>query len=229
MARRGKKYIEIKKKHSNKVLKPAEGVSAVKKLSYSKFPGTVEFHLAVNLPKDKDAKSIKGSVSLPHSTGAKELKIAVFTTKDREKEAADAGAALFDMEKLMADVKAGKIDFDIAIATPDVMAQMAALGKQLGPKGLMPNPKTGTVTSDIAKTVGEYKKGKLTFGCDESGVMHFAVGNINMEDQQIVENITTALNAAADVLGKRPHQIVRKAHLAPTMGPSVELEFEFEE
>lgn len=229
MAKRGKKYIEIKKKQPKQTFTPVDGVAAVKKLSYSKFPGTIELHLAVKLPKEKEAKSVKGSVSLPHSLGSKAVKVALFTNKEREGEAKDAGADFYEFDKLVAAVKAGKIEFDVAIATPDVMAQMASLGKQLGPKGLMPNPKTGTVTTEIAKTVSEYKKGKLTFGCDETGVMHFPVGKINMDNANVVENMMAVINAAAESLGKKPEQIVKSAHLAPTMGPSVSVQFTFGE
>jgi large subunit ribosomal protein L1 len=229
MAKRGKKYTKIKKNQPETALPIAKGVSDVKGLSYSSFPGTVEFHVALKIPKDKDPKSLKGSVSLPHSTGNKTVRIAVFTNKENQEAAKKAGADLFELDALIADVKAGKVDFDVAIATPDVMPQMASLGKQLGPKGLMPNPKTGTVTDDVASVVEEYKKGKLNFASDDSGVMHFPVGNVEMEDQKILENITAALEAAAEVLGKKPNQIVKKAHLAPTMGPSIEIEFDFED
>lgn len=228
MAKRGKKYKEVKKKQPLEVMKVAEGTAAVKKLAYTSFPATIDLHLALNVPKDTDPKSLKGSTSLPHSSGNADIKIAVFTNKAKESEAKEAGATFFDMEALVKDVKEGKVEFDIAIATPDVMPQLASLGKQLGPKGLMPNPKTGTVTEDIKSTVEEYKKGKINFVADSSGVMHFPVGKIDMDNEKIEENIYAAVEAASQVVGKRPHQVVRKSHLAPTMGPSVEIELDYE-
>lgn len=229
MATRGKKYTKIKKAQPNDAMPLKQAVSEVKKLSYSSFDGTIELHLTLKLPKDTDVKSLKGSVSLPHSTGTKEVKVAVFCTPENEAAAKDAGADIYNLEQLMADVKAGKVEFDVAIATPDIMPQIAMLGKELGPRGLMPNPKTGTVTEDVATAVKEYKQGKLTFKCDDSGNMHFPVGKISMEDEKVIENVMAAISAASDVVGRRPAQLVTKAHLAPTMGPSVKVKFEFEE
>ncbi|WKZ31418.1 MAG: 50S ribosomal protein L1 [Candidatus Dojkabacteria bacterium] len=231
MATRSKQYQKMKKAAPapDQEFALKDAVAAVKKLSYSKFDGTVELHITLKLPKDTDMKSLKGSVSLPHSTGTKDVKVAVFCTPDNEAAAKEAGADMYNMEQLIKDVKGGKVDFDVAIATPDVMPQIAMLGKELGPRGLMPNPKTGTVTDDVATAVSEYKKGKLTFKCDDSGNMHFPVGKISMEDEQIVENIMAAVAAASDVVGRRPAQLVSKAHLAPTMGASVKVRFEFED
>lgn len=228
MARRGKKYVEIKKKQPKQALPLKEAIDAVKKLSYTKFKGTIELHLAVELPKDKEAKSIKGAFSLPHPVSTKDVKVAVFTSDAHVKDAEAAGADMYNLDQLMKDVKAGKIAFDVAIATPDVMPKIASLGRELGPRGLMPNPKTGTVTTDIKKTVEEYKKGKTSFACDESGVMHFAVGKVDTETEMIVENVISCLDAAAEVIGKRRETVSRTAHLSATMGPSVEVIFQFE-
>ena len=220
---RGKQYRAIKAKQPAEVMSLVDGIKAVKKLSYSKFTGSIDLHLAIHLPKDTDPKSLKSSISLPHSVGTKSVKIAVFTTPENEKAALEAGADMANMDQLVKDIKAGKIEFEIAIATPDVMSKIAMLGKELGPKGLMPNPKTGTVTMDFAKVIGEYKKGKVNFKSDDSGVMHFKVGKVDMDDAQIAENITACVEAAAGVVGKTTDQAVRGAHLAPTMGPSVKI------
>ncbi len=222
MARRGKKYIEIIKKKVTAEHSLADAVKKVKTLSYSKFPGSIDMHVAISLPKDKDAKSIKGAVSLPH-TVAKEtnIKIAVFTTKENEKAAKDAGADMVGLEDLIKDVQAGKANFDIAIASPDVMAKIAVLGKELGPKGLMPNPKTGTVSDDIAATVSEFKKGKISFSADAQGGIHMKVGNIKQDDAQIIENIGVALKAIEQTVGKTVTSLLKKSYLSPTMGPSV--------
>ncbi len=222
MTKRGKKYKKISVKKNKQVYDLQEAIQQVKKLSYSSFPATIELHAALKLSKDLEPKSIKGAVSLPHSEG-KAVKIAAFTTPADEKKAKDAGADLVGIENIMKEVKEGNINFDIAIATPEVMSQIAQLGKELGPKGLMPNPKTGTVTEEIEKVIAEYKKGKTNFAADTQGVVHMGVGKIDLEDQKIEENIKEALQAIASAVnGREISQVIRKTHLAPTMGPSVQ-------
>jgi large subunit ribosomal protein L1 len=224
--KRGKKYKKIiKDLDRSETYSLEDGIKKVKSLSYSKFTGTLELHADIVVGKDKDPKSIKGSVSLPHSVSGKGVKIAVFTTPDKEAEAKKAGADIVGLEKLMKDIKAGKIEFDVAIATPFVMAKIAVLGKELGPKGLMPNPKVGTVTDDITSVVEEYKKGKQTFTCDASGVIHMGVGKLDMEDEKLIENIHTAISAIETAVGKGYMQAIKRLHLAPTMGPSVKVNY----
>ena len=125
----------------------------------------------------------------------------------------------------MKDVKDGKIEFDVAIATPSVMSKIAVLGKELGPKGLMPNPKVGTVTEDIVSVIKEYKKGKQTFACDASGVIHMNVGKLDMDDEKLIENVHTAVSAIEVAVGKGYIQAFRKFHLAPTMGPALKVSY----
>ncbi len=224
--KRGKKYKKSTKGlDRNESYSLAEGIKKIKQLSYSKFVGTLELHIDLKLPKDKDPKSLKGAVSLPHSVGKKDVKVAVFCAPDMENKAKEAGADIVGMEKLIKDVKDGKIEFDVAIATPSVMPKIAVLGKELGPKGLMPNPKSGTVTDDIASAVEEYKKGKQTFTCDASGVVHMNVGKLDLEDEKLVENIHSALLAVSEVVGKTPELMIERMHLAPTMGPSVKIAY----
>lgn len=224
MAKRGKKYKEVHKKKITDTVSLEEGVKKVKELSYSSFTGAVDLHVALKLDKDTDPKSLKGTLTLPHSAGEVNTRIAVFTSKDNEKAAVAAGADIADMETLMKDVQAGKVDFDVAIATPDVMPQIARLGKELGPRGLMPNPKTGTVTPDFAKAIKEYKSGKMTIKADSTGAMHMKVGTVDMSAEDLLENIDAALLAITDTVGKRVESIVKVAHLAPTMGPSVKVD-----
>lgn len=224
--KRGKNYKKtIKNFDRDTTYSLKDGVKKAKELSYSKFVGALEIHVDLKLPKDKDPKSLKGGVSLPHSTNTKEVKIAVFCTPDKEEEAKKAGADIVGMEKIMKDVKDGKIEFDVAIATPDVMPKIAVLGKELGPKGLMPNPKNGTVTEEITSAVGEYKKGKQTFACDVSGVVHMSVGKLDQEDDKLIENIHTAILAISDVVGKTPELMIDRMHLSPTMGHSVKIAY----
>lgn len=223
---RGKKYTKITKNLDKSIsYNLKDGVKKVKELSYSKFVGSIELHVDLKLPKNKDPKSLKGAVSLPHSSSKKTVKVAVFCTPELEAKAKEAGADFVGIENITKNVKEGKIEFDVAIATPSVMAKIAVLGKELGPKGLMPNPKNGTVTDDIASAVAEYKKGKQTFASDLSGVIHMSVGKIDLDDEKIIENIHSAVLAISEVLGKTPELSIQKMHLAPTMGPSVKIAY----
>lgn len=222
--KRGKNYKKtVKGLDSNTTYTLRDGVKRVKELSYSKFVGSLELHIDLKLSKDKDPKSLKGAVSLPHSTSTKEVKVAVFCSPEKEEETKKAGADFVGMEKIMKDVKDGKIDFDVAIATPDIMPKIAVIGKELGPKGLMPNPKNGTVTDDITSAVSEYKKGKQTFACDASGVVHMSVGKLDLEDEKLAENIHAAILAISEVVGQSPELMIEKMHLSPTMGHSVRI------
>ncbi len=225
--KRGKKYNKsVKGYDSNEVFTLSEGIDKVKKLSYSSFVGTLEVHMDIKVPKDRDAKSIKGAYSLPHSSGNNsDVKIAVFCTPDMEAVATEAGADIVDLKTLTADIKAGKINFDIAIAHPSVMAQIAALGRELGPKGMMPNPKNGTVTEDIASAIKEYKQGKQTFACDEGGVIHMSAGKLDMDTDKLVENVNTCVSTVEEVMNKNYTQLLNSIHLAPTMGSSVKINY----
>lgn len=228
MAKRGKKYNQIKTKRTSQEVSLEKALKEVRKLSYSKFDGSVELHVATSLPKDTDAKSVKGSVSLPHSSGTT-VKIAVFTTPDKVEVAKKAGADIVGLDDLVKSIKGGKVDFDVAIATPDVMAKIAVLGKELGPKGLMPNPRTGTVTEDLEKAIKEYKQGKTNFSADAQGGLHMKVGSLKMDDNQITENINTAFTAIFTAIGKQSSNVIRKSYLAPTMGPSIQFTYEVQE
>lgn len=222
--KRGKKYKKIVKGlDRNLTYSVEDGVKKVKTLSYSKFNGTLEVHIDVNVPKDKDPKSIKGAYSLPHSSGDADIKIAVFTTKPDA--AKKAGADFAGLEDLIKDVQSGKVSFDIAIASPDVMPKIAMLGRELGPKGLMPSPKNGTVTENVVKAVEEYKKGKKTFTCDDSGVIHLVAGKLDMENEKLVENVHACVSVVEDVLNKSASQLINKMHFAPTMGASVKIDY----
>lgn len=224
--KRGKKYIKsVKGYDTNQTYDLSEGIEQVKKLSYSSFVGTLEVHMDIKVPKDRDPKSIKGAYSLPHSSGNTDVKIAVLCNPDMEKEATEAGADIVGLEKISKDVKAGKIEFDILIAHPSVMAQIAVLGRELGPKGLMPNPKNGTVTEDIASAVKEYKQGKQTFACDEGGVIHMNAGKLDLDTDMLVENVHACVVAVEDVLNKKYPQILDSLHIAPSMGASVKINY----
>lgn len=219
---RGKKYQKISEKQLDKVVSLKDAVENVKKLSYSKFDGTVELHIVTILPKDKDPKSIKGSVSLPHME-SKSSKIAVAVPAHLEKAAQEAGADIYKFDELMDGIKTGRIDFDILLATPDMMAQLAVHGKALGPKGLMPNPKNGTVVTPdkLSAVVGEFKRGKLVYKADSAGGIHVAVGKVSYANDKIEANVKEMITAVVSLLGKSKEYVIKKAYLAPTMGPSV--------
>lgn len=224
--KRGKKYTKVVKSLDRTVAYTVDSaVKEAKKTSYSSFVGTLEVHFDIKVPKDRDPKSIKGALALPHSSGTKNVKVAVFTTPDMDKVAKEAGADIVGLDSLIKDIKAGKIEFDVAIATPSVMPKIAILGKELGPKGLMPSPKNGTVTEDIEKAVSEYKKGKQTFACDTSGVIHMSAGKLDLDDEKLVENVHACVVALEEVIGKGYTQACDRMHLAPTMGPSFKIEY----
>ncbi|MFZ6022482.1 MAG: 50S ribosomal protein L1 [Patescibacteria group bacterium] len=219
---RGKKYQKIAEKQLDKVVSLKDAVENVKKLSYSKFDGTLELHLVTILPKDKDPKSIKGSVSLPYME-SKSSRIAVAVPAHLENAAQESGADIYKFDELMESIKAGKIEFDILLATPDMMAQLAVHGKALGPKGLMPNPKNGTVVTPdkMAAVVGEFKRGKLVYKADSAGGIHVAVGKVSYANEKIEANVKEMITAVVSLLGKSKEYVIKKAYLAPTMGPSV--------
>ncbi|NLZ24549.1 50S ribosomal protein L1 [Candidatus Dojkabacteria bacterium] len=228
--KRGKKYRKVAENlDRTKIYSLEEAVTKVKETSYSSFVGSLEAHFNIKIPKDTDPKSLKGALTLPHQTDVKKIVIAVFTTPEKEKEAKEAGADYVGLDNLIKEIQAGKISFDIVIASPSVMSKIAILGKELGPKGLMPNPKSGTVTDNIAETVKEYKKGKQPFSCDSTGVIHIKVGRLDMEDEKLIENIHATVDAIEQVIGKQYPQAVSKLHITPTIGPSFKVDYKKKE
>ncbi len=226
MAHRGKKYTSAVKNVDDKKYPLIEAIKKAKATSYSSFPGSVELHISMTLPKDKEAKSVKGSLTLPHPVSVKETKIIVFCEKEKIDSAKSAGAVEAGLEDLVKKIKGGWMDFDVALASPSVMAQIAVLGKELGPKGLMPNPKTGTLVEDFEKAIGEFKKGKAKWACDESGGVHTVVGKVDTADEKIVENVKTVLTTVSDTVGKPMAILLKTAAVSVTMGAGVKVETE---
>jgi large subunit ribosomal protein L1 len=226
MAKRGKKYTAMMEQFKVGEYPLSEAVEKAKKHSYSSFPGTISVHFAMTLPKDKETKSIKGTVSLPHPISTADTRVIVFCKEDRAEEAKKAGAIEAGLEELVKKVQEGWSDFDVALATPDVMGEIAVLGKELGPKGLMPNPKTGTLVEDPAKAVEEFRKGKTKFICDEGGVVHVAVGKIDTDTGAVEENVRYTLQTIADTIGKPVQSLAKSITLSPTMGPGVTVAIE---
>lgn len=227
MTKRGKKYKQMIKDYKDQEYNLDEAIKKAKETSYTKFPGSIELHFAMTLPKDKEAKSIKGSFALPHPVKTEDVKIIVFCEKDQVEKAKKADAVEAGLDDLIKKIQDGWMDFDIALAVPSVMPKIAVLGRQLGPKGLMPNPKTGTLVEDVAKAIGEFKKGKTKFACDEGGVVHLVVGKVDTDDKKIQENIATAIKEIATVIGKSPSALVKSVALSATMGAGVKVATSF--
>lgn len=219
----GKKYLEAVKKYDpQKVYSYAEAAQVVKDIAYAKFDETVELHLNLSLTK---SQSVRDTVVLPHQFSA-EKKILVFAKGEKAQEALDAGATYVGDDELVDKIKGGWTDFDVAVATPDMMKLVGRLGPILGRRGLMPNPKTHTVTMDIKGALAELRQGRVEFRSDKTGVVHLAVGKVSMSKEDIAENAKTVF---AEVLRKRPVDVkgefVRSLTLASTMGPGVIVDF----
>lgn len=222
MAKQGKKYQEaVKLIDKNKVYEVSEGVELVKKAASAKFDETVEaaFRLGVD-PKRAD-QQIRGAVVLPHGTG-KVQRVLVFAKGDKAKDAEAAGADYVGDADMIAKIQGGWFEFDVIVATPDMMGEVGKLGRVLGPKGLMPNPKTGTVTFDVTKAVNEIKAGKIEYRVDKAGNIHAPIGKVSFDADKLAENLaalTEALNRAKPAAAKGVY--MRNVTISSTMGPGV--------
>ncbi len=222
MAKKGKKYQEaVKLVDKNKVYEVVEGIELVKKAATAKFDETVEaaFRLGVD-PKRAD-QQIRGAVVLPHGTG-KVQRVLVFAKGEKAKEAEAAGADFVGDADMIAKIQGGWFDFDVVVATPDMMGEVGKLGRVLGPKGLMPNPKTGTVTFDVTKAVNEIKAGKIEYRVDKAGNIHAPIGKVSFDADKLAENLaalTEALNRAKPAAAKGVY--MKNVTLSSTMGPGV--------
>lgn len=222
MAKQGKKYQEATKLiDKNKVYEVAEGVELVKKAASAKFDETVEaaFRLGVD-PKRAD-QQIRGAVVLPHGTG-KVQRVLVFAKGEKAKDAEAAGADYVGDADMIAKIQGGWFEFDVVVATPDMMGEVGKLGRVLGPKGLMPNPKTGTVTFDVTKAVNEIKAGKIEYRVDKAGNIHAPIGKVSFDAEKLVENLaalTEALNRAKPAAAKGIY--MKNVSISSTMGPGV--------
>ena len=203
-----------------------EAVPLLKNMAAAKFDETVE--LAVNLgvdPKHAD-QAIRGTVSLPNGTG-KDVKILVIAKGDNVDKAKDAGADYYGAEEYLEKIKGGWTDVDVIVSTPDMMAEVGKLGQILGPRGLMPNPKSGTVSNDVSKAVNELKAGKIEFRVDKEGIIHVGIGKLSFEADKIVENFNTFMDA---IIKAKPNSLkgkyVKKVSISSTMGPGLKLDVE---
>lgn len=224
---RSKRYKKLAGKVDKmKVYELDEAFQVLKSLASAKFDESVEVHVRLGIDAKKADQAIRGMVSMPHGIG-KTKKIAVFAESAKAEEAKKAGADIIGADDLIATIKqTGKVDFDIAVATPDMMKKMAPIAKVLGPKGLMPSPKTETVTMDIAKVVTDLKKGKAEFRSDDSGNVHMSIGKISFDPAKLKDNFVEFINVLKN---SRPvtakGDFIKGASVATTMGPSLKINF----
>jgi large subunit ribosomal protein L1 len=203
---------------------PEDAVRLVKETATTKYDATVEVALRLGVDPRKADQMVRGTVNLPHGTG-KTARVLVFAAGPKAEEAREAGADIVGADELIEEVQGGRLDFDAVVATPDLMGKVGRLGRILGPRGLMPNPKTGTVTMDVTKAVGDIKGGKIEFRVDRHANLHFIVGKASFDDRQLVENYAAAMD---EITRLKPSaakgRYVKKATMAATMGPGIPLD-----
>jgi len=225
MALLGKKYVEARKKiDREKRYEMDEALGLLSQVAYTKFDETVELALRLGVDPRHADQMVRGSVALPNGLG-KTVRVLVFAKGEKEKEALDAGADFAGAEDMIEKIQKGWMDFDKAIATPDVMGMVSKLGKILGPRGLMPNPKVGTVTFDIAKTVKEIKAGRVEFRVDKAGNLHIPVGKISFGKEKLLENVNSLLEAIVRL--KPPSSkgtYVKGIAVCTTMSPGIKID-----
>ncbi len=223
---RSKRYTELKKLVDQKKLySPTEALDLVKKTATTKFAGSVELHINLGIDVKKSEQQIRVTVVMPNATG-KTKKIAAFVPADKEKDAKDAGADIVGGEELIEEIaKSGKVDFEVAVATPDMMPKMSRVAKVLGPKGLMPNPKTETVGTNVKKMVEELKRGKITVKNDTTGNIHVAIGKTTLTTEQLQQNFSTIMDAIRKAKpASAKGTFLKRIVLTSTMGPSAQLD-----
>ena len=222
--KRSKRHLENKKKISE--IKPTslnDAIKAFKNNKGAKFDETLDISVMLNKEKSKGEGLARGFVQLPSGTG-KKIIVAVFATEDKAKEAKEAGADVVGNEDLIKNVKDGKINFDVAVSTPDMMKNIAAIGEKLGPLGIMPNPKTGTVTEDLSKTIKSIKDGQIQFKSEKNAIVQAGIGKLSFTEENLVSNIKEFINS---INKSKPDSIkgkfINKVYLSTSMGPSIRI------
>ena len=223
--KRSKRYLENKKKISEiKTSSLNEAIKTFKSNKTVKFDETLDISIMLNKEKNKGEGLSKGFSKLPNGTG-KKVQVAVFATEEKTKEAKDAGADIVGNEDLIKDIKDGKINFDVAVATPDMMKDIAVIGEKLGPLGIMPNPKTGTVTEDLSKTIKDIKGGQIQFRSEKNAIVQAGIGKLSFTEENLISNFKEFVNA---VKKSKPDSVkgkfISKIYLSTSMGPSMRIE-----
>jgi large subunit ribosomal protein L1 len=219
----GKKYnAAIEKIDTTKQFKLQEAIDVVKQFAYTKFDESVDLAIKLGVDPRKSDQMVRGTVVLPHGTG-KKVRILVFAKGEKAKEAADAGAEYAGAEDIVEKIKGGWLDFDKTIATPDLMGVVSRIGKILGPRGLMPNPKTGTVTFDVGKAVKDIAAGKVDYKTEKAGIVHVPIGKVSFDNKKIYENARTVLDAIlkAKPSASKGGKYLRKLSISSTMGAGI--------
>jgi large subunit ribosomal protein L1 len=227
VGKRGKKYQEVAALvDRDKTYTPEEAVALVRQLGYTAFDPTVELHLRMNLDPRKADQQIRGVVALPQGTG-KKVRVLVFAEGEPARAAEEVGADFVGSDDLIAKIQEGWFDFDVALATPQLMGKVGRLGRLLGTRGLMPSPKTGTIVQpeDLANTIDEIRKGRVEYRLDRTANIHLPIGKASFTDQQLLENFVSVMDT---IMRAKPASLkgvyIRKIALAPTMGPSVRVD-----
>ncbi len=228
MPKRGKKYLEaLKKIDRNKLYTPEEAIRLAKEVAYTNFDATIEAHFRLGVDPRHADQQVRGVVSLPHGTG-KQVRVLVFAQGEAAAKAREAGADyVADSDEWIKKIQGGWLDFDIAIATPDMMPKVGRLGRILGPRGLMPSPKSGTVVKpdDLPRVIQEVKAGRVEYRVDRTGNLHVPIGKVSFTDQQLYENLAALVDA---VKKARPASLkgtyIKRLTLAPTMGPGIKVD-----
>ncbi len=225
MPKHGKKYLEaLKLVEEGKLYQPAEAVSLLKKINYVKFDPTVEIHMKLGVDPRHADQMVRGVAMLPAGTG-KDVKVLVFAQGEKASEAEAAGADFVGLDDLIKQIEGDWFGFDVAIATPDVMGKVGRLGKKLGPRGLMPSPKAGTITFDLAKTIRDVKAGRVEFKVDKTALLHIPAGKLSFNEEALMSNVTSVIDA---VVRARPSgakgAYVKSVVLSSTMSPSIRLD-----
>ncbi len=214
----------LEKVEAGKEYSLEEAVSLVKKMAYSKFDETVDLAFNLGVDPRKSDQMVRGTVVLPHGSG-KSVRVLVFAKGEKEQEARDAGADFVGAEDMVEKINKGWLDFDKVVATPDIMGVVGKLGKVLGPRGLMPNPKLGTVTFDVGKAVKEIKAGKVEYKAEKAGVVHVPIGKVSFDEQKLIDNaraIVDSVNKAKPSTSKGKY--VKKLSISSTMGPGLKVD-----
>jgi large subunit ribosomal protein L1 len=223
--KRSKKYEEAAKKvDRDKVYSPLEAATLAKETTTVKYDATIEVAMVLGVDPKKADQAIRSTVNLPHGTG-KTARVLVFATGQNADAARSAGADIVGADELIAEVEGGRLDYDAVVSTPDLMGKVGRLGKVLGPRGLMPNPKTGTVTTDVAKAVSDIKGGKIEFRVDKNSNLHFIIGKSSFTAEQLAENFSAALD---EVMLAKPASskgtYLKKAVMSSNMGPGIQVD-----